>query len=311
MEGNLLLLILHLNAMRKEYNFDRKLMGSDFVVALMADSKEKADEIFERMSALGDAYEQRFSRFLDTSELSLVNNRKTDTVSPEFLTVTLMAQKLFFETHGVFNPLLQVSNLGYTKDFSLLADSVHTTNTQTYDTDFSHVEINDKTSRVVLAPTQKLDFGGFLKGHVAEVLSRECGDDTGCIVNLGGDIFTRGVDATEQPFVFSVYNPVTQEHILSIPLQDSAIATSGTYKRTWKTDNGHVHHILESETKKNPDTDIISATILSSEGYRADAYATVALVLGSQKATHLLTELEIPFVFITKTGEVIHSHGLT
>lgn len=285
-------------------------MGSDLVVALITDSQEKASGIFERMSALSDAYEQRFSRFLTTSELSLVNNGKIGAVSPEFLVVTRMAQKLFFETHGVFNSLLQINTLGYTKDFSLLTDTTQETHSDTYDADFSHVHINDETSCVTLSPTQKLDFGGFLKGYVAEILSRECDDGTSCIVNLGGDIFTRGTDATEQPFVFSVYNPVTQEHVLSIPLQDAAIATSGTYKRVWRTKKGHTHHILESQTKKNPDTDIISATVLSAEGYRADAYATVVLILGSHRASQLLVEQGLSFVFITKTGEVIHNHGL-
>lgn len=295
--------------MTTEYNFDRKLMGSDLVVAITSDSQEKAQAIFERMSTIGDAYEKRFSRFLNESELSKLNTAKTAIVSQEFLEATHIAQKLFTETHGVFNALLQVSTIGYTKDFSLLAQEVHTTQTETYDIDFSHVLIDDTLSRISLAPTQKLDFGGFLKGHVAQIMSRECAGATGCIVNLGGDIFTTGEDVGERPFTFSVFNPVTNEHVLSMPLRDAAIATSGTYKRTWHTDNGHVHHILETQNK-NSKSDIISATVMSTEGYRADAYATAALVLGSDKATQLLTQQKLPFVFITTTGELIHSYGL-
>ncbi len=296
--------------MDTEYNFDKKLMGSDLVVALITDSHEHAREIFERMSAIGDAYEKQFSRFIATSELSVLNERKKNIVTPEFLRITHLAHALFTETDGVFNALLQVHNAGYTKDFSLLTDAVQETDVGSYDADFSLVHIDDTTRRITLAPTQKLDFGGFLKGHVAEILSHECANITGCIVNLGGDIFTRGTDANGQPFVFSVYNPVTKEHMLSIPLHNSAIATSGTYKRTWKTKDGHVHHILEANSKKNPSSDIVSATVISPEGYRADAYATVALILGSQKASALLTRKGLPFVFITKTGDCIHSNGI-
>lgn len=301
------MMVVYRIRMITEYNFDRKLMGSELVVALMTDSYDHAREIFERMSAIGDAYEKQFSRFIDTSELSMLNERKIDAVTPEFLRITHMAHDLFTETDGVFNVLLQVSNLGYTKDFSLLGDALQHTDANVYDADFSRVRIDDTTGRITLAPTQKLDFGGFLKGHVAEILSRECADIPGCIVNLGGDIFTRGHDVGEHPFVFSVYNPVTKEHVLSIPLRDAAIATSGTYKRTWRTQDGHVHHILEASSKKNTDSDIVSATVISPEGHRADAYATVALALGSQKASKLLSQKKLPFAFITKTGECIHS----
>jgi thiamine biosynthesis lipoprotein len=291
-----------------EFNFERKMMGSELTVAVIADTHENAWQAFDRMCAIGDAFETRFSRFLPESELSRLNTQKDADVSPEFLEITQRAAELFAETNGIFNSLAQIQALGYTKDFARLADEEITTSSEAYDSDFSKVRIDPRASHITLQPTHQLDFGGFLKGHVAELMARSCEKCAGCIVNLGGDIATRGHDEHGDPFVFAIYNPVTDTHVLPRVVEDGCIATSGTYKRTWVQNGTQTHHILNPATRQNPDSDVISATTVHHDGYRADAYATVALILGSQKAPEFLESRGIPFALITTSGNVVHSY---
>ncbi len=291
-----------------EYDFERKMMGSELTVAVIADTYENAWQAFDRMCAIGDAFETRFSRFLSESELSRLNTEKDADVSPEFLQMTQLARDLYLETNGVFNSLTQIQALGYTKDFARLADEEITTSSEIYDNDFSKVRIDSRASHITLQPTHRLDFGGFLKGHVAQLMADSCTTCAGCIVNLGGDIATRGHDEKGDPFIFAIYNPVTETHVLPRIVENGCIATSGTYKRTWVQNGTKTHHILNPETRTNPDSDVVSATTVHPDGYRADAYATVALILGSQKAPEFLESRGIPFALITQSGDVVHSY---
>jgi thiamine biosynthesis lipoprotein len=73
--------------------------------------------------------------------------------------------------------------------------------------------------------------GGFLKGFVAEKMSDILKDFQGSIVNLGGDIFTRGCDEKNEKFIFSIFNPLDEEENFEISLENESISTSGNYKR--------------------------------------------------------------------------------
>ncbi len=92
-----------------------------------------------------------------------------------------------------------------------------------------------KTRRVILHDTQALDFGGFLKGYLAHHISRLIEETysvcTGNIVNIGGDLHTRGYDEHGNPFVFAMYNPVLKTEF-SVPITNMSLATSGTYARS-------------------------------------------------------------------------------
>jgi thiamine biosynthesis lipoprotein len=176
--------------------------------------------------------------------------------------------------------------------------------TDPYDTDFAHIRVHSEEHRIILADTQKLDFGGFLKGHVAQLMVESMREVSGAIVNLGGDIYTTGRDANGIPFVFGVYNPLLGDDVVVLPVSDGAIATSGTYRRVWDTRLGQRHHILDAHGTENPTTDIMSATVVLPDGYRADAYATVAVVLGSRRARRFLSERGAHYVCITDEGGV-------
>ncbi len=291
----------------KEYEYTARLMGCVMAVSIIDTDHDHATEAYNRALSFGRTYEARFTRFDATSELSYLNTAKHAIVSKEYLEILLLAQMLHTETNGVFNALLQISALGYTSDFNSQADkdTPSVGRAIPYDTNFSHVLIEEKGPTVTLTPTQRLDFGGFLKGHVAQMMAQEIGDVMGVVVNIGGDIYTRGTDVEGAPFTFSIFNPVTDEYPLALPVTDSAIATSGTYRRHWGNGEKLTHHILDIHGTANPRSDVVSATVIHPEGARADAYATVAIVLGSVDAVIFLEKHAERFVLITQDGSHI------
>ncbi|MDQ5928009.1 MAG: FAD:protein transferase [Patescibacteria group bacterium] len=279
-------------------------MGSDLVVSIVMPSAELARREYERAKSLGDNYEQRFSRFLPTSELSRLNESRNANVSPEFMDVISTGFDLYRATNGVFNPLVQIARLGYDVSFDSL-NGPKKANKDSYDVQLSSIHIDETTQHITLAEGQRLDVGGFLKGMVAERMAKSIQGASGIIVNIGGDIYTIGKDENGAPFGFDVYDPINEQVAVVVPLNDGAIATSGVYRRNWEADGRKVHHILDTTGTENPKSNLVSATIIAEHGHEADAYATVAIVLGSEKAEHLLKQRGLSYVLITQEGKTI------
>lgn len=294
----------------QEFTYTGKAMGTDFSLSIVCTAEEIARALFEGAGNTIHAYEARFSRFLPESELSRLNAARTMTVSPEFLEVLREAQRLFTLTRGVFNPLVQIGRLGYTSTFETIETTEPTlSEEEPYDIDFSTTSINPETRSVILSEGQKLDFGGFLKGFLAEKIAKEImvseKSIQGVIVNLGGDIHTRGLDTEGAPFLFSIYNPITQKDDFNIPLKDTSLATSGIYKRTWMRAATPTHHILDPSGTHNPESDIISASVVHERGGMTEACAKVFLSIGIEEATHLLQGQSMRYIIITKSGSVL------
>jgi len=287
-----------------EHIFEDRLMGSDLVVSIIMPSAKLARREYDRAKSLGDSYEQQFSRFIPTSELSRLNESRDANVSTEFMNVISTGFDLYRATDGAFNPLVQIARLGYDVSFDALTGS-RTIDSALYDARLASVSIDEMAQRITLGKGQRLDVGGFLKGMVAERMTKSIQGADGVIVNIGGDIYTIGKDAHGSPFGFDVYDPVNEQVAAVVPVTDGAIATSGIYRRAWEANRERIHHILDKTGIKNPESDLVSATIISEHGHEADAYATVAIVLGSEKAAHLLEQHGLAYVFITKDGKTL------
>ncbi len=292
----------------QEFQYEGYLMGSDFSVSIIDLEESRAHAAFHHVLSMGHKYENTFSRFIPDSELSQLNEHKSLSVSPMFMEVMLVAHDLVEKTNSLFNPLVQIERFGYTKNFAALTESTITLDNDyaLYNTTFSDISINKYDLSITLHKNQKLDFGGFLKGYVAQKMIQSLKDFHGAIVNIGGDIYTHGYAHDNTPFEFCIHNPVTDDAI-PITAHNSGIATSGIYKRKWSTETKEFFHILNTDGTANPDTDLISATVLSGDGAEADAFATVAICLGSQKAYTFLADRGNPCVLITQTGEIINT----
>lgn len=288
----------------QEFEYSGKAMGTDYHLAVVCPSAKLANEAFAIAKSIIEAYEARFSRFLPESELSRLNENQDQVVSSTFMEVTRKARQLFEETKGVFNPLVQISRFGYDRDFDDLKDDDFSDESP-YDIDFSATTIDTDSFRVRLEPGQKLDYGGFLKGYLAELIAKKieayAPDITGVVVNLGGDIHARGLDADAAKFVFYIYNPITQKDDFPITLHNQSLATSGTYKRYWMHSGKKTHHILDATGVPSGESDIVSASVVCKDGGRAEAYAKVFLLLGPEEGMKLL-EAE-PFSFLTIGAE--------
>jgi len=294
----------------KEHKYLQKLMGTDFFVSIIVDDgvldENTVDDKYLEVLHLAQSYEVEFSRFIHDSALSYLNRHKQASVSERFFYVFEKVIELWRDTDGVFNPLVRLDLLGYDSDFETTKE-FHT-KLSSYNTDFSQISYDRDSLFIELKDGQCLDFGGLVKGLLAHEIALSLSDACGVVVNLGGDISTRGLNLNGERFVFNIYNPVSKQYDIHVPLHNRSLATSGEYKRRWESGDTEYSHIISAD-QEVIDTDLASATVIADEGYLADAYATTCMILGSSAANEFLCSRKVDFVLIKKDGVIMSSEN--
>ncbi len=294
-----------------EYAYTQRHMGTNVTLSFVCPSKSQADTIAEHVFSIIHDYELKFSRFLPNSELTILNQVGTHHVSDEFIAVLKCSLSLARLTQGNFNPLVQVARLGYTRTFDTLTTehvTIEPVDTR-YSTDLDLCHIDHDSNIVKLGTGQALDFGGILKGYLsgllADMVTETYSSCTGCIINIGGDLATRGVDEFHEPFIFFLYNPVTDVET-PVAIRDKSLATSGTYARRWESSAGVQHHIVDSLTHKNPTIAIPEVSVLAEDGAMTEALTKLFLTRGVEEAVRIAPPHvhDYQYFIVSNSGEI-------
>jgi thiamine biosynthesis lipoprotein len=129
-------------------------------------------------------------------------------------------------------------------------------------------------------PTVQLDFGGIAKGFAIDIACdtlKNLGIDN-AIVNAGGDLRAFGSHG-DRPWRIAVRDPAGGIIAALEAGKDEAIFTSGNYERFRQDNEIRYPHILDPRTGW-PVEDLASVTVITGEGWLADAAATALIVAG-------------------------------
>ena len=115
---------------------------------------------------------------------------------------------------------------------------------------------------------------GLVKGWATEeaALLLEQAGATDFAINAGGDIVARGEPERGRAWRVGIRHPRIEDRLAAVlEVRDLAVATSGAYERG--------EHIVDPRTGR-PAVGLLSATVTGPSPTYADAYATIAFVLG-------------------------------
>ena len=141
----------------------------------------------------------------------------------------------------------------------------------------------------------KIDLGGIAAGFaidkIAEHFKRLRIENY--LIDVGGDIYARGLNEKGVPWQIGVRDPVRREEIVEkISITNMAVTTSGNYIK---------NHIIDPQTSSLADSDLLSVTVAAPECVQADVLATAFFVMGRQKSKAVisLNNLDVKVLFIT------------
>ncbi len=252
-------------------------------IVIYSKNKELATNIVKELLLHTKELEKKYNYFNKSSLVSQINNREMtslDTQTKELL----QKAKIFYKstlksfdiTVATLKPLFQSQNLDIFEDEkSKLTPYVGC----------EHFEI--KKNKIIFDNQYtKIDLGGMVKefavDEAVKILMKN--KITSALINFGGDIYALGTKPTGEQFRVGIKNPSNpMEHITSIELCNMALTTSAHYERDYKIESKTFSHIINP---KDFSSDIISATVISSNTLISGVFSTAILCNSQIKSKH-------------------------
>ncbi|MEJ2681923.1 MAG: FAD:protein FMN transferase [Gammaproteobacteria bacterium] len=260
--------------------------------------------------------EALLSHYQTSSDVGRVNGAPAGQavpVSAELIYLIERARRFSELSHGAFD--ITVGSAEKLYDLRRgRAPSAERLRTATDRIDYRRVHTDAVANTVTLTlPDMSLDLGGIGKGYAVD----RCVEKLRALgihqaaLTAGGDTRLLG-NRGDRPWWVGIRHPRDREQqALVLPLEDTAISTSGDYERFFVQGKERVHHILSPKTGR-PTTELASVSVLHAESTSADALATTLFVLGTKAGMALVERLpDVDAIFIDRAGNVFYSSALS
>lgn len=309
----------------KDFFTEFKAMGTDILATIVCGDKKYADQEFKNILAEITAFENRFSRFKENSELSLLNKSSGIffQASDEMIELLLRAKEAHEITDGIFDPAILpvLENIGYDRDFESIKAKAVMASAKQIQKKFSNLPkfenaiIDDQKNTVKMPPGMKIDLGGIAKGFIADkIATRLKNKFENFWIAAGGDMYLRGCDSENKNWQVGVQNPLKHNRdvlSLNIPAGGATVATSGITKRKGKAGSFNWHHLIDPRTNLPTDNGILGATVIADLVWLADVLAKTALILGEKEGIDFLNKLpNVSGLLIDNNLKIFFSKGM-
>ncbi len=164
-----------------------------------------------------------------------------------------------------------------------------------------------------LVEKMRLDLGGIAKGYAIDRAAETMIENgaTGGMVDIGGDIRCFGSPAAGRDhWRIGLQDPKYARDeigpgkpLLVLKLKNTAVATSGGYRRFALVEGKRHSHIIDTRTGQSSER-LTSVTIIAPDAITADALATAVSVLGAEKGLELIEKLPRTEAIIIPSDEV-------
>jgi thiamine biosynthesis lipoprotein len=267
------------------------IFGTTYHIAYQCDSDLSAG-----IKAELEKVDVSLSPFNPQSIITAVNQNQDVKLNDMFLAVFQKAMSISEDTEGAFDitvaPLVNAWGFGFkngTQPDRRQVDSLREI--------IGYEKLSLVNGKVQKKdPRMMLDCSAIAKGYGTDMVARllkERGVQN-YMVEIGGEIVTKGVNAQRVPWKIGVTKPDDDSLSIGNELQtilnvtDKAMATSGNYRRFYYKGGKRFAHTIDPKTGYPVQHSILSATVLANDCATADAYATSFMVMGMEGTKRVL-----------------------
>ena len=241
--------------------------------------------------------DKSLSTYHKTSIITRFNQADSMVVVDKMFTdVFNLSKQVYQESEGAFNPT--VAHLVNAWGFGF--KNLENTDSSTIDSllDFVDFDAITVVNNNVIKTNKNLmlDFNAIAQGYSVDVIANFLADQgiENYMVEIGGEVKVRGKNDKNKLWRIGIDKPVendserTLEAIVN--LDNQALATSGNYRKFYEKDGVKYSHTLNPKTGYPVRHSLLSATVITDNCAIADAYATVFMVVGLDKAKEILAK---------------------
>jgi len=268
--------------------------------------KEKRN-LQSSIDSLLDEFLLTASIFNPNSIVSRVNNNDAAVVlNDDFLYLFSLSMNVSKQTNGAFDitvgQLVNAWGFGTQKRNELTSNEIDSLRQYV---GYEKVQLENRVVKKE-NPLIQLNFNAIAKGYSVDKMGKflESLGIKNYIVDIGGEVLAKG-NKKGKNWMVAVECPAMektdQQHpMISIPLNDNALATSGNYRRYYEKDGVKYSHTICPQTGYPVNHSLLSVTVKHSQTAVADAYATAFMVMGLEKSLAFLKnhpEMEVYFIY--------------
>lgn len=236
---------------------------------LSAKHKKEIQSAITDTFTLGDAC---FNHWNPESELGKINNsQETEySISPPLRELIDTARVAYELTDGYYDPglrdiIMQAKNA--------LKAGILPPSPPSFHGGFSLIRLEEE--KLLFTHKTSLDFDGLVKGHLVDLLTKKLHSlgHTQFLINWSGEVYASGRHPDGRKWC--IFIPTLEK---VIPLENSALATSGSEAQHWNIDGRSYTHIIHPKTLKPLEIQKpLSCSVEGPSCALADAIATAML----------------------------------
>ncbi len=257
-------------------------------------SQDLESEVVVRLEAVN----RSLSMFNPQSVISRINRNEDMTADSLFTEVFTEALRVYRLSGGAFD--ITVAPLVNRWGFGISARDSMAVPQSDIDSllrlvGMDKVSLTDGT--IVKADSRiSLDASAIAKGYACDRVARLL-DSHGCInylVDIGGEVVAKGMNDKGAKWRIGITRPDDGAGLDEQELQDvietdnTAMATSGNYRRFYYAGGEKRSHTIDPRTGRPVQHNLLSATVVAPTCMQADALATACMVLGEKEALALM-----------------------
>lgn len=304
----------------EQVSLNGKTMGTYYSIKyLPVPNAPGAEPLKQKIDALLEEVNDQMSTYRPTSELSRFNQSKevnqpfpvsaaTARVVNEAFRINRLSQGALDVTVG---PLVNLWGFGpEVRPDSPPSDAEIAQRRAWVGMDKLQLQGQSLIKRV---PELYLDLSAIAKGYgvdaVAEYL--ESLGVQNYMVDIGGEVRTRGQNDRQKPWRIAVEKPVAgleQQVQRVVEPGTMSMATSGSYRNFFDANGVRYSHTFDPRTGRPIMSDVVSVTVISPSCMTADGWATALTVLGVKEGMALAESLNLPVMMISSTPEGFTEH---
>ena len=249
-----------------------------------------------QVDSLLQAFDLTASLWVDSSLLRRLNANTTDTVDALFTELLTLSQQVSNYTDGAFDP--RIGRIVQAWGFSFRQQQEPDSTTLSAMLRAARGSVAVSNGRLVKEdPATELDFNAIAQGYAVDLLAAmlEGYGITNYLIDVGGEVIARGGKPDGSPWRVGVERPADDRDAAPVvhsvvALRNASLVTSGSYRKYYERDGIRYSHTIDPATGRPVQHTLLSASVVDSLCWRADAMATAYMVMGLAQAKRFIAD---------------------
>jgi len=303
------------NSAKIEVLLQGRTMGTTYNIKVVATPEQvEVLALQDKIDAVLKQVNQEMSTYIPDSEISLFNKlQSTDSVevSSGFARVLKESIRLGELSNGKLDitvgPLVNLWGFGpEQRPEKVPSDIILASALARIGLKNLHLEGTQLSKDI---PNLYIDLSTTAKGYGVDIVAEliEVNGIVNYLVEIGGEMRLKGFKHTGELWAIAIEKPILDSsgeqrtvHQVIIP-KDNAVATSGDYRNYFEVDGQRFSHIINPETGRPINHNLVSVTVIHPSSMTADGLSTTLMVMGTEQGMEFAENNNLAALFISKT----------